>query len=227
MRKLFCIIALLSFAVPVLAQQDSSVPDPQNPEGGDLETPPSWIVRLDQPGDEVRIGSEQDSVDIWFVNMTPGWHITTGPAGIFYHPELDASGSYTARTVLHLFDPGEHHEAYGLFFGGSSLTDDDIEYDYFVIRNSGEYLIKRRDGPETETIRGWTEHPAIRTYESGMESVANDLQVSVDDDEVIFSINGEEVDRLPADQVRTDGTVGLRVNHRLNLHVEDLSVTDY
>lgn len=30
---------------------------------------------------------------------------------------------------------------------------------------------------------------------------------------------------MPADQIRTDGVVGLRINHMLDLHVESLEVT--
>lgn len=225
MRVLFSALAVLFLALPLAAQhQQAPVPDPLNPEGADLETPPSWVVRLDRPSERVRIGSDRDSVEIYFVNMTPGWHITTGPAAIFYHPGLTASGTYAATAVLHLFDPEGFNEGFGMFFGGRNLSNDAVQYEYFLIRNSGQYLIKRRRGRDTETLRDWTEHPAIHRYREGTESVANELKVIVEDDEIVFLINDEEVDRLPADRMRTQGVVGVRANHRLNLHVEDLRV---
>lgn len=223
------IITILAFALvaPPLFAQEGDRPDPEEAEGGNLMTPPSWNVRLDRPSDDVVIGSDKETADIWFVNMTPGWHITTGPAGIFYHPASTAEGTYRTETLIHLFDPQGRNEAFGLFIGGQNLDADNLSYDYFLIRNSGEYLIKRREGSETSLIQGWTPHDGIRTYgpDSG-DSVPNTLAVEVGDEEVGFFINGEEVERLPKSDLQTDGVVGLRINHRLNVHVGDFKVTE-
>ena len=219
MRSCLSLVTTLLFALPVFAQ-----PDPQNPEGDNLATPPTWVVRTDRPMPDVKIGSVQDSVDIWFVNMTPGWHITTGPAAIFYHPYSIADGLYRIEATIHLFDPGERREAYGIFFAGKDMDTDSLTYDYFLLRNSGEFLIKRRVGGETEIINNWTAHDAIVTYGPDSESsVKNEIAVVNGPRDVIFWVNDEMVARLPRTEVNTQGVYGLRINHALNVHVSDLN----
>ena len=51
------------------------------------------------------------------------------------------------------------------------------------------------------------------------------LAVDVGPSEVVFLVNGQTVATLPRDGLDTDGIAGLRVNHRLNLHVTRLDVT--
>ncbi len=201
-------------------------PDPNKPQGKNFDVPTEWKVRLDHEMEEVAIGAQPDSSDIYFVNMTPGWHITTGPAAIFYHPANTASGSYKVQSEIHFFDPGDRNrEAYGLFFGGQNLQADDQQYYYFLIRNSGEFLIKKRIGEETEVIQSWTPSDAIVKYENGMEesSVRNMLSVSVIGEDAVFHINDQEVASLNAADWENSGYFGLRVNHSINLHISSLS----
>ena len=221
MRSLLSLFLATLFAFPVFAQPDSEVP-----EGENLETPPTWVVRTDKPMPDVKVGSEKDSVDIWFVNMAPGWHITTGPAAIFYHPYSIADDLYRIEATFHLFDPGERREAYGIFFAGKNLDTDEITYDYFLVRNTGEFLIKRRAGAETEIINNWTKHDAVVVYGPDSEgSVENELAVVSGPNDVLFWINGQMVARLPHAEVNTQGTYGLRINHALNVHVSGLKAT--
>ncbi len=218
MRRLLILPTIALLTLPIYAQ-----PDPQKPEGENMATPPTWVVRTDQPMPDLTVGSAKDSVDIWFVNMTPGWHITTGPAAIFYHPYSIADGLYRIETTIHLFDPGERREAYGLFFAGKDLDTDEITYDYFLLRNTGEFLIKRRVGAETVVINNWTAHDAIATYGPDSESaVENQLAVVNGPNDVIFWVNNQLVARLPHSEVNTQGTYGLRINHALNVHVSAL-----
>ena len=200
-------------------------PDPSAPSGEEGGLPDYWRVVLDRPSNEVVIGADKDESDIFFVNMTPGWHITSGPAAIYYHPASTAEGNYGATLNVYLFDPGERNEAFGFFIGGENLDASNVSYDYFLIRNSGEYLIKRRRGADTELIQDWTSHEAINLYTAESESsVMNELGVEVNGENVEFRINGEEVVSLPASEVKTEGIVGLRVNHALNLHISNLEV---
>ena len=199
-------------------------PDPASPVGENFEVPLGWSVRLDRPDDAVTIGSSEES-DIFFVSMTPGWHVTTGPRAIFYHPASTAEGRFRARAGIYLFPPGERNEAFGLFVGGKNLDTDNQEYLYFVVRRSGEFLVKKRMGEETEVIHPWTAHESILPYTQSTEgTVHNVLEIVADDDKVSFSVNEAEVASMPRDELDVDGIVGLRVNHALNLHVDDLSV---
>ncbi len=203
-----------------------SAPNPLEPINENGTVPEGWNVYLDNADETLNVHAEGDSTNgIFFVNMTPGWHITTRPAAIFHHPGLMGEGEYEAETAIHLFDPGERRESFGIFIGGQDLDSDSVSYDYFLIRQGGEFLVKRRTGAETSTLLPWTAHEAVMSFseESG-SSQLNTLAVDIQADSVHFKVNEVTVASLPADQVNSQGSVGLRVNHALNLHVSDVAV---
>lgn len=185
----------------------------------ELTRPPDWRVRFDDPA-----ATEADLE--MFVSMPPGWHITTGPAGIFWDPALRAQGEFRAEMEVFLFDPQGRREGFGIFLGGSDLEGSGQTYTYFLIRDGGQFLIKRRRGGETEEVTAWASHDAIRSYAGrGDEvSVRNVLTVEAGRENVRFLVNDREVAVLPRTDLDPEGTVGLRVNHRLNLHVSRLEV---
>lgn len=180
----------------------------------ELERPPDWKVRFDRPA--------PDSA-VYFVSMPPGWHITTGPAGILYDPSVTAKGEYRVRSEIFLF-PGQRREGFGIFIGGENLDGVSQSYLYFLIRGDGRYLIKHRAGSETHVIVPWTAHEAIVKHEGGEETAKNELAIECGAERVDFFVNGEQVSSLPRSEMDVDGLVGLRVNHGLNLHVADLAV---
>jgi hypothetical protein len=196
-------LALVALALPLVAQEG--------------ERPAGWEVRVDR--------ANADPAEIKFVVMEPGWHITTGPAAIFYDPSQTASGQYRVEAEIFLFDPGQRHrEAYGVFIGGNDLAGESQAYLYFLIRNDGNYLIKRRQGSETPTITPWTPHPAIVKYDGSSETAKNIVAIDVGAERVEFSLNGEQVASLPRSGLDVEGVVGLRVNHSLNVHVSKLNI---
>lgn len=227
MKSLSSLLITLLISTSALFAQDKETerPDPQNPVGGNLEVPTNWEVRLDSPDADVTIGKDAETADIFFVNMKPGWHITTGPRAIFYPAKNMASGTYKVHSKIHLFDPKGRNEAFGVFMGGQNLQKENQTYTYFLLRNSGEYLIKKRIGAETKLVKDWTKTNAMVVYDdSTKSSVANTLSVEVLENDVAFYVNGTKVDTLPKEGLDTKGIVGLRVNHALNLHIEDFSV---
>lgn len=181
------------------------------------ERPEGWKVRFDRAG-------SPDSA-LFFVSMPPGYHITTGPSGILYDPSQTARGAYRVESEIHLFDPSGRREAFGIFFGGQDLEGPDQSYTYFLIRNGGQFLVKRRAGSRTEDIRPWTAHEGIVSWDGSAETAKNVLAVDIGTDTVTFFVNGEAVTSLSRSEVGTDGVVGLRVNHGLNVHVARLDVT--
>lgn len=201
-------------------------PDANNAVGQELEYPPGWRYRLDKPDPEMIVGSDTARADIWFVTMTPGWHVTTRrPSAILYHPSSTTEGTFTISSKIHLMYPGGMNEAYGLFFGGKNLEADDQSYMYFLIRRSGEFLVKRRIGPETETVHGWTAHEAIIPFDDDTEVIAtNTLAISVTESTVSFLVNDVEVYATEKGDIQTDGITGLRFNHGINSHVETFDV---
>lgn len=186
----------------------------------DLERPGEWQIRFDQSG------ATEDQLER-FVEMPPGWHVTSGPAGIYWHPDAEAAGSYRVEMEVYLFDPGERTEAFGIFIGGRDLEGAGQAYTYFLIRNGGEFIVKRREGSEAPTIEPWTAHDAILSYSDRGEdaSVRNVLTVEVDDGSLRFLVNGREVWRGSQGDLAVDGTYGFRVNHGLNLHISSLEMT--
>ena len=209
-RPLFPVALLLaaSFAAPGLTAQD-------------FERPEDWQVRFDEPG------ASEDQLEM-FVSMPPGWHVTSGPAAIYWGPQMEASGEYRIEMEVFLFEPqGMMREAFGFFAGGLGLDGDDIEYTYFLIRDGGEFIVKRREGPDAPTILPWTGHEAILGWaDRGDGATAkNILAAEADAGEVRFYVNDAQVAALPRSEVAMDGMYGFRVNHMLNLHISRLEVT--
>jgi hypothetical protein len=178
--------------------------------------PEGWRWRFDR-------ANAVDST-LSFVTMRPGWHITTGPSGILYNPAQTASGTYRAEMLVFLFKPGDHAEGFGLFVGGQNLEAASQAYTYFLVRKDGRFTIKQRSGATARDLVPWTQHAAITAHPGDSSNVRNDLAVEVGADSVRFSVNGTTVSTLPKSAVPTDGQVGLRVNHGLNLHVSKLEI---
>lgn len=192
----------------------------QRAEAPKKEWPAGWKLRLDKPGEHAH-----DS-GVAFSNMPPGWHITTGPACILYGPKQTASGRYRIQAETFLFDPGQRREGYGVFFGGENLESEGQSYFYFLLRRDGRFLIKRRDGAATTVLVDWTAHSAIVPFDASTKTTAkNVLAIEAGAEAVDFFVNGQKVTSLLRAQVRTDGVVGLRINHSVNVHVSELSVT--
>lgn len=209
MRRLAYTLFFASFAAHAAAQD---LPKGAFPDG--------YSVRTDR--------ADQSPDSIVFVTMEPGWHITTGPAAILYDPSRSATGSYRVESEIFLFDPGQRNEAFGILIGGRNLGGSDLSYTYFLIRRTGEFLVKRRAGESTSAVTDWTASDAIVGWADRAEddvTVRNVLAVEAGPDDVRFLVNDRELVRVPRTDIDADGVIGLRVNHALNLHVTSLDVT--
>lgn len=211
---------LLRTAAVALTAGGIGAPTPAPIGAQDLERPSGWMVRFDDP-------AATEALLESFVEMPPGWHVTSGPAAIYWAPEMRAAGDFRAEMEVFLFDPGNRREAFGIFLGGHDLQGPRQGYTYFLIRNGGQYIVKRREGAEAPTVRPWTAHDAILSYADRGDdvSVRNVLAVEARGDRVRFLVNDQEVVELPRSEVNVDGTYGFRVNHGLNLHISRLEVT--
>jgi hypothetical protein len=177
--------------------------------------PSGWKGRLDS-GDKTLAGVKASP-------MGGGVHFMTGPAGIYYKPADKGTGAYETHATFTQMEPAAHPEAYGLFIGGANLDAAGQKYTYFIVRQDGKYMIKRRAGAETPTVMDWTDSAAIKKPDSGGK-MTNTLSIEVGADKVRFLVNGTEVTSVDAAKVDTNGTPGLRVNHNLNLHVEGFAI---
>lgn len=213
---LFALAGALA-AAPVAAQGDHTPAD-DGARATSQGMPDGWMMRFD------RSNATRDMAT--FTTMAPGWHVQTGGRGaaIFWQPAQSASGEYRLESTIHLMKPAQHAEAFGVFVGGSDLEAEDQSYLYFLVRQNGQFLIKRRTGATTENVVGWTAHPSVPS--AGTEgSTRYDLAIEVGDRTVAFQVNGATVHSMPRSALVTDGLYGLRINHMLDTHVESLQVT--
>ena len=206
MRKLIAVAAVTVLALPLIATAQ---------DGGVQAS--GWETRTDRGGDPNDVLS--------FMAMGDGVHAqTSGPgAAIFWEPTSMASGDYTISASFTQVEPSGHPNAYGLFFGGADLSDDAQRYSYFVIRQDGQFLIKKRMGSDTPDVVSWTAHDAVKQLDADGSST-NVLSVEVGSSDVRFLVNGTEVSTQPRSAVDTDGITGLRVTHLLNMHIDELNL---
>lgn len=175
-----------------------------------------WQVRADEAS------ANTDAVT--FDTTNDGIHVEMGPVhAIFWRPQDAENGQYEVAAQFTQNAPTSHPEAYGLFLGGRDLTGPNVDYVYFLIRQDGKYLVKRRQGAETHTLVDWTADPAIAQTTGGTKG-ENTLAVAVGASQVRFLVNGKDVTSLPRADLPTSGIVGLRVNHHLDLDVRDFGV---
>lgn len=209
MRTLLASIILLVLAAPAFAQHEAH-------HGGGGAFPDGWHGRVDR--------ASQNIEDVRFMTMGSGFHVTTGPHVILWNPERTAAGEFTASmTVMHSRAP-ERLEGVGLFVGGRDLDQPPQDYLYFLMRHDGRYMIRHRAGEEVHTLAEWTETEAVNrpTAESGS---SNNLAIEARSDHVVFRINGTEVQSLQrVPMLNTDGIVGFRVGHHLDVHIEDFTI---
>jgi hypothetical protein len=166
-----------------------------------------------------------DTPDLTVVRMGKGFHVTGGPAGTFWNPTHTATGDYTVRGTFTLMKPSGHVNYYGLIFGGSNLDGADQSYVYFMVAQNGTYMIRQRVGEKVENVLSRAAHEAVRQPGANGQST-NTLEVRVAGDTISYVVNGTVVHTTPKSGLtaRTDGIAGVRVNHLLDVHVENFEV---
>ena len=204
MRYLLIAVAVAATSVPLALQAQ---------QGG--VTADGWEARLDRDGDAASV--------LNFMTMGSGVHATTAGRGaaIFWQPASMTKGNYTISASFTQAEPSNHPNAYGLFFGGSDLDGPSQRYSYFVIREGGQFMIRKRMGAEVPIVVDWSSHDAINELDTEGRAT-NTLAVEVGDSQVRFLVNDTEVSTQPLSAVDTAGITGLRVNHFLNVHIDNL-----
>jgi hypothetical protein len=172
---------------------------------------PAWIAN---PAAHVTLSGGGETL-----RVEAGPHSVVWPAGA-----VPIAPPYTIRATLQKHT-GRIHEGTGILFGGEGLdrAESEQKYAYFLTRGDGSFLIKQRDGANLIVVQDWTTHPAIRRdgEEGGRP---NDLEVRATKTDAAFFVNGVEVARVPAEQLRLAGIAGLRVSHELQLEVTGFRV---
>jgi hypothetical protein len=214
-RRALTATALALVAAAPLMAQNSSDPD-KNVNGGAL--PAGWTGRTDRPNAKL--------ADARFTTMGTGLHVTSGPAAIYWNAGRATTGPFKASATFTQMKAPAHPEAYGLFFMGKKLDANDQDYAYFLVRGDGKVMVKHRAGEAVHTIMDWTDNAAVHKQDAAGKAT-NTLSVDASKpDSVRLFVNGAPVAALPGSHLgSTDGVVGLRVNHNLDVHIADFAVT--
>jgi hypothetical protein len=175
----------------------------------------TWDVRLDEAGDAGGFQMTEEPGGGWVVKTGP-----TGSAITWRDQDMVESGAFRVSAAMEeRAAPADHREGYGLFVGGRNLQQPDQQYTYFLVRGSGDYLIKRRDGEATPTLVDWTAAPSIKKVANAGDATQNALEIRVEPEVTRFFVNGTEVTTLPTEQVQPYGIAGMRINHALDMRV--------
>jgi hypothetical protein len=175
--------------------------------------PEGWSMRLDR----ANVPAQPK-----FEVMGEGFHVTSGPAAIYYKTTPVTGDFRISATFIQMKAP-THPEAYGLIVGGKNLNEASQEYGYLIVRGDGKYSIKHRAGAEVHTIQDWTEHAKVNKQDEAGKAT-NTLTIEAIGDKVRMLVNGEELKSWERSYWQANGLVGLRINHNLDVHVSDFKV---
>jgi hypothetical protein len=205
------LLLALTATLSLLAQRGGDNDPDRAVTGGKF--PAGWSVRPD------RGGADQ----INFTQTGGVYHFAMGPAGTFYRSDWTKSGDYTFSARLTQKQAPSHPISYGLMIGGSDLAGPNQTYTYFLVRNQGDYYIANKEGDKRPSaVVNWTANPAIAAQASDGKQT-NTLGIQVQGDNVIFTVNGKEVTRLPRSKVHTDGLYAFRIGHNLDVDVDQVT----
>jgi hypothetical protein len=186
------------------------------------QAPAGWRVRIDR---SQSAADPDNTPNLNFVTSGTGMHVESGPAGTFWHPANTAAGNYSASATFNLLKPSGHTNYYGLVFAGANLAGGGQSYTYFLVAQDGTFLVKQRRGEATSDIQAATAHAAVQKPGANGRST-NALEVRVAGNTISYVVNGTVVHTTPKTGAlaKTDGIVGIRVNHLLDVQVEGFGV---
>jgi hypothetical protein len=184
------------------------------------QTPQGWRMRVDE---STSAEDPDDRPDLKVVTVGSGMRVTGGPAGTFWNPKDSVTGNFTLRGNFTLMKPSSHTNYYGLIFGGRDIEGPKQTYVYFLVAQNGTYLIRRRAGEDVTDIQGRMMHTAVQRPDAKGTS-RNTLEVRVAGNTVSYVINGMVVHTAPKGNLVTDGLVGVRVNHVLDVQVDGFTL---
>jgi hypothetical protein len=216
MRRSYTALSLLVLAAaPLAAQMKDHDPD-KKAGGGTLPT--GWTGRTDRESAQLS--------DAKFETMGKGFHVTSGPAAIYWK-DNKVTGPYTVSATFTQLKAPAHPEAYGLFFIGKDLITPQQNYAYFLVRGDGKVMVKHRAGKDVHTIMDWTENAAVHKQDASGKAT-NTLGIDASKaDSVRLLVNGTQITAFAKAYLGgSDGAVGLRVNHNLDVQVSDFTVSN-
>jgi len=182
---------------------------------GGTGVPIGYLGRTDRPAQKLS--------DAKYVKTGNGWDVTTGPAHTLYKATDVASGSYTISASIDQLVKPAHPESYGIFVGGRDLDGPNQTYLYFLVRGSGDILVKTRTGDKTGDVLAWQPGKMV-PKEDAAGKASYKLGIQVSKDSVKFWVNSHRVGAVAKGTLPTEGVYGLRINHNLHVHSTPVSI---
>jgi hypothetical protein len=185
------------------------------------QAPEGWQVRIDR---STSAADPDDVPNVKVATVGKGFRVTGGPAGTYWSAANRAKGNFTARATFRLMKPSGHTNYYGLIFGGEALEGASQRYIYFLVAQDGTFIIRQRTGAKVQDVTRMM-HAAVR--QPGADGTStNTLEVRVAANQISYVVNGMVVHTTPKSgaTAQTDGLVGVRINHLLDVQVEELAV---
>lgn len=203
------------FTAPDLVAQDDA-------DRGRL--PVGWHAATDW---SARTESAPGLENVRFAASGDGFRATLGPAAIFWRDADTVDGDYRVAVALTQLENPEHPESYGVFVGGRQLVNEGQSYTYFLVRAyDGKFSIRRRRGRRARptAVVDWTAHESVKRADPATGRATNELAIVVEGERATFIINGTTVHAGAVGHIATDGIVGYRVNHRLDVQLGPLQI---
>ncbi len=161
--------------------------------------------------------------------------IHTGPAMLYWNPANKGTGDFTVSATFtepKYMSSNDHPHPYGVFIGGSNLDNDKTNALYCAAYGRGTFII-REFAPAGVNLNGrGAPSDAVHKAAGRGESVEQTIALSVKGDTVSCSVNGTVVGSWQKSEVTgagkiasTDGIVGIRVAHNVDVNVKDFKVT--
>ncbi|MGH7670877.1 MAG: hypothetical protein ACRENQ_15430 [Gemmatimonadaceae bacterium] len=212
----------IPFATPAGAQRGGMNADPTTKVAGSGQLPDGWQVYLDPNRFD-----KMSVKDLSFTESAGTFHITTGPAGVYWtSKDMVPNAGYTYTASFTQLKAPRHNEAYGLMVAGRDMGNAGTQsYVYFEVRGSDDYLINHRAGAAVHKLVDWTANPAIKAKDAEGKAT-NVLAIEVNADSVRFLANGTQVKALPRSAMGDmSGVYGFRVNHNTDAQISGVKLT--
>jgi hypothetical protein len=181
-----------------------------------LTAPDDWTWRLDAPQREVT-GQDVAPGEWRYVQMPPGWHITTTEQGAILFPKgRSVEGRWAIEAELFLF-PDPSDAPLGIVVEAADAPEGAMQL-RFLMRRDGQAAVWARHGDVDSLLVPWHADTAVSGH-PGAGVIKYVLRVTHEAETLAFAINGREMVAFPTHGEDHPALPGLRLGPGLNVHV--------
>lgn len=219
-------VSLLVLAMPLVASvpralhaQMIATPAKHLKGPNEGKFPVGWKLLADKGG------KGRDSTVL--TEMAPGVHIRSGPSALFWSPVKNTGkGTFTATATMYLGPPTTATPVgYGMFFGGKEMGSPNARYTEFLVRNDGNFMVRRHEGAKVVMIHDWSYVAGIGRHGGQYDHIIRNIfRVVVEPTMVTLMCNKVVVITLPRREVAPDGEFGMRIGAEQEMTVDAMGV---